>query len=123
MTVVRIDELTGDEMLYAFDVTTSTISHTNLTSLERIRQLLGSSRTATTSQPQSLIQEIDGLTLPGNQHEINGFDVCLPRRDTRPLPVTMPSAISRFIATDIQGRAFHLRCWTATAVISFLDDL
>ncbi|AJC70385.1 lysylphosphatidylglycerol synthase transmembrane domain-containing protein [Trueperella pyogenes] len=128
VTVVRIDELTGDEMLYAFDVTTSApIGHTNLTSLEQIRQLLEvSSEDGNNTATASLIQEIDSLTLPGNQHEINGFDVYAFRDETLArYPVTMPSAISRnYIATDIQGRAFHLKVLdNDRQIISFLDDL
>lgn len=127
VTAVRIDDLTGDSMLQAIDVTTSSpIGHTNLAGLEQIRKILNPDSDDADTETATLIDEIDNLTMPGDEREVTDVDSYALRAQTiARYPTTRPSAVSRnYIATDIHGRAFHLKVLdNDRQILSFLDDV
>lgn len=127
VTAVRIDPLTGDEMLHATDVTTSSpIGHTNLAALEQIRKILDPADDVPDTDTANLIDEIDNLTRPSDERELTDVDSYTLRDETMArYPATRPSAVSRnYIATDIHGRAFHLKVLdNDRQILSFLDDV
>ncbi|QOQ39583.1 lysylphosphatidylglycerol synthase transmembrane domain-containing protein [Trueperella pecoris] len=125
VNAVRVDELTADDLLYAFNVTTSApLGHTNLTSLEPLRKILESSPSDTTGT-RSLINEINSLFPHDDERELSGLDVYSFREELRKrYPTTMPSAVSRnYLATDIYGHTYHLMVLdNDRQILSFLDD-
>lgn len=129
VTAVRIDDLTADDPLYAYDIVTSApIGHTNMAGLEQIRQILATAPPddEQASEAETLIRELESLTSPDDQWEINGLDAETFREDTRRrYPSTRSSLISRnYIATDTHGCAYHLKVLDADRqIMSVLDDL
>lgn len=123
--VVRIDDLTADDPLYAYDiVSTAPIGHRNMVGLEQIRHILAVADNSVSAEAQTLFQALD--TTPDDFSEINGLDAETIRADVRATyPATRSSAVSRnYIATDADGNAYHLAVLDADRqVISFLDDL
>ncbi len=129
VTAVRIDDLTADDPLYAYDIVTSApIGHRNMAGLEQIRQILTTAPPddEQASEAETLIRELESLTSPDDQWEINGVDAETLREDTRKrYPTTRSTLISRnYIATDTHGCAYHLKVLDADRqIMSVLDDL
>lgn len=129
VTAVRIDDLTADDPLYAYDIiSTAPIGHTNSAGLEQIRQILAATSLdeESTTQNKSLMRELESLTTPDDQWEINGLDAETFREDIRKrYPATRSSLISRnYIATDTHGQAYHLKILDSDRqIVSVLDDV
>lgn len=129
VTAVRIDDLTADDPLYAYDIiSTAPIGHTNMAGLEQIRQILAAAPPDDDqkSEAETLLRELETLATPDDQWEINGLDAETFRADTRKrFPTTRSSLVSRnYIATDVSGRAYHLKVLDADRqIMSVLDDL
>lgn len=85
VTAVRIDDLTADDPLYAYDiVSTAPLGHTNMAGLEQIRQILAAAppddeqsteaESSSASSSPSRVRDV--------QWEINGLDAETFREDT-----------------------------------------
>ncbi|MDP9806481.1 uncharacterized membrane protein YbhN (UPF0104 family) [Trueperella bonasi] len=128
-TVVRIDDLTADDPLYAYDIaSTAPIGHTNMAGLDHIRQILATTPPSDdhATEAQNLIHEIESMASSDEATEINGLDAETFRKDmVERYPATCSSLISRnYIATDVDGKAYHLKLLDADRqIMSVLDDL